>query len=137
MLIEIVKENHMKCALIVDDQKEMRDLYVDFFNRDFGLTDLTFAQDGIEAYFQCSTQKFDLITLDHEMPRLKGLDFLVALKNTPGLNQHTPVIIISAFLPNILNDNEQLFAAKYSLYLPTEQELIAEIAREKKLISEN
>lgn len=35
---------------------------------------------------------------------------------------------------SILNDSKQLFATKYMLYLPTEQELIAEIEREKKLI---
>jgi hypothetical protein len=35
---------------------------------------------------------------------------------------------------SILNDNKQLFATKYMPYLPTEQELIAEIEREKRLI---
>jgi hypothetical protein len=35
---------------------------------------------------------------------------------------------------NILNDSKQLFATKYVLYLPTEEELIAEIEREKRLI---
>ena len=38
---------------------------------------------------------------------------------------------------SILNDNKQLFATKYMPYLPTEEELIAEIEREKKLIEEN
>jgi predicted nuclease of restriction endonuclease-like (RecB) superfamily len=32
---------------------------------------------------------------------------------------------------SILNDSKQLFATKYMLYLPTEEELIAEIEREK------
>lgn len=32
---------------------------------------------------------------------------------------------------SVINDNPRLFAAKYMLYLPTEQELIAEIEREK------
>ncbi|WP_342088141.1 PDDEXK nuclease domain-containing protein [Dyadobacter sp. OTU695] len=35
---------------------------------------------------------------------------------------------------SILNDSKQLFATKYMLYLPTEEELIAEIEREKRLI---
>ena len=35
---------------------------------------------------------------------------------------------------SILNDNKQLFATKYMLFLPTEAELIAEIEREKLLI---
>lgn len=35
---------------------------------------------------------------------------------------------------SILKGNEQIFASKYKLYLPTEEELIAEIEREKELI---
>lgn len=35
---------------------------------------------------------------------------------------------------SILNDNRQLFASKYKLYLPTEEELKEELEREKRLI---
>ncbi|MFN8491445.1 MAG: PDDEXK nuclease domain-containing protein [Caldilineaceae bacterium] len=35
---------------------------------------------------------------------------------------------------SVLEENQQLFAAQYQLYLPTEQELIEEIQREKRLI---
>ncbi len=35
---------------------------------------------------------------------------------------------------SVLKENNQLFASKYKLYLPTEQELIAEIEREKAMI---
>jgi predicted nuclease of restriction endonuclease-like (RecB) superfamily len=38
---------------------------------------------------------------------------------------------------SILKENEQLFATKYRLYLPSEEELIAEIEREKLLIERN
>lgn len=37
---------------------------------------------------------------------------------------------------SILNDSDQLFASKYRLYLPTEEELIAEVEREKRLLQE-
>lgn len=37
---------------------------------------------------------------------------------------------------SVLSGSEQLFATKYRLYLPTEEELIAEIEREKRLIQE-
>jgi predicted nuclease of restriction endonuclease-like (RecB) superfamily len=37
---------------------------------------------------------------------------------------------------SVLNDNQQLFATKYLPYLPTEDELIAEIEREKLLIKQ-
>jgi len=38
---------------------------------------------------------------------------------------------------SVLNESEQLFASKYMPYLPTEEELIAEIEREKRLIEED
>lgn len=37
---------------------------------------------------------------------------------------------------SILKENEQLFASKYKLYLPTEKELALEIEREKKILQE-
>lgn len=35
---------------------------------------------------------------------------------------------------SVLNENRQLFASKYMLYLPTEEELQAEIERERELM---
>ena len=35
---------------------------------------------------------------------------------------------------SVLKENKRLFASKYKLYLPSEQELIEEIEREKALI---
>lgn len=35
---------------------------------------------------------------------------------------------------SVLKENKQLFASKYQFYLPTEQELIEEIEREKAVI---
>ncbi len=63
------------------------------------------------------------------------------LKRTDGDNPTIGIILCNqkdetVVKYSILNGNEQLFATKYRLYLPTEQELIAEITREKKLISE-
>jgi hypothetical protein len=37
---------------------------------------------------------------------------------------------------SVLKENEQLFASKYRLVLPTEEELAAEIKRERRLIEE-
>jgi hypothetical protein len=35
---------------------------------------------------------------------------------------------------SVLNENKQLFAAKYMPYLPTEEELITEIERQKEIL---
>ncbi len=37
---------------------------------------------------------------------------------------------------SVLNDSKQLFASKYMLYLPTEEELQRELERERRLIEE-
>lgn len=37
---------------------------------------------------------------------------------------------------SILKGNEQLFASKYKLYLPSEEELTLEIEREKQILQE-
>ena len=34
----------------------------------------------------------------------------------------------------MLKDSKKLFASKYKLYLPTEQELISEVEREKQIL---
>jgi predicted nuclease of restriction endonuclease-like (RecB) superfamily len=38
---------------------------------------------------------------------------------------------------SVLNGSQQLFASKYRLYLPTEEELMAEIERDKRLLEQN
>ncbi len=63
------------------------------------------------------------------------------LKRTEGDNPTIGIILCSekdetVVKYSVLKENEQLFATRYRLYLPSEQELIAEIEREKLLISE-
>ncbi len=89
-----------KKILIVDDELEIRDIFKTFFEL-MGMTDLYFAADGLEAFVLCSQQKFDLITLDHQMPFFTGASFLGALRSKEGINQKSPVFMISAFIPDI------------------------------------
>ncbi len=97
----------MKKVLIVDDEKEIRSIFEEIFRHELGFESITFAQDGKEAFSLCSIQKFDIITLDHMMPQMKGGEFLTALRNMPGLNQKTPIVMISAHLPKIAGEEER------------------------------
>lgn len=61
------------------------------------------------------------------------------LHTTEGDNPTIGIIICSekdetVVKYSMLKENEQLFVTRYQLYLPSEEELIAEIEREKLLI---
>ena len=64
------------------------------------------------------------------------------LKRTEGDNPTIGVILCSdmdksVVRYSILNDEKQLFAAKYLTYLPTEEELTSEIERQKRIFTES
>jgi len=64
------------------------------------------------------------------------------LKRTEGDNPTIGIILCeekdrAEVKFSVLNDNEQLFATKYKLYIPTEEELIKEIAQIRSLMSED
>ena len=64
------------------------------------------------------------------------------LKRTEGDNPTIGIILCekkdrAEVKFSILNDNEQLFATKYKLYIPSEEELIREIAQIRSLMSVN
>lgn len=90
----------MTKILIVDDEVQLQEIYAAFF-KGHGYTDIHFASDGLEAFQKCFEHKFDLITLDHQMPYLTGAEFLKALRLKPNQNEKCPVIMISGYIPDI------------------------------------
>lgn len=86
--------------LIVDDEKYIQELYMDFLNIHAPGNNITFAADGIEGYLKCTTEIYDLIIMDYKMPRMNGVDLLASLRGG-GLNENTKVILSSGILPDI------------------------------------
>jgi putative two-component system response regulator len=91
----------MSKILIVDDEEMILEILEETFRMDYHLEDITLASDALDAFHLCQLHQFDLICLDHMMPHLKGADFLAAMRSKKGLNQSTPVIMISAYIPEI------------------------------------
>ncbi|GAB3588502.1 hypothetical protein GCM10027345_40520 [Hymenobacter daeguensis] len=54
------------------------------------------AQNGVEALNKALTQPYDLILMDIQMPQVDGLEATAQLRATPGPNQHTPVVALTA-----------------------------------------
>lgn len=76
--------------LIVDDEKEIRDL-IDIYLRNEGYETIK-AQNGLEALEALKLEKADLIILDVMMPKLDGIDTCMQIRKT----QNTPIIMLSA-----------------------------------------
>ncbi len=97
----MMEVQNMKNILIVDDEQEIHQVFKSFLNDTMGEQNLTFSNDGVEAMMKCTVEKYDLILLDHKMPRLNGIDLLVALRNGLGVNSETPIVLITGALPEI------------------------------------
>ncbi len=116
-----------KKILIVDDELEIQDIFKTFF-ASIGFTDVYFAADGLEAFAICSQHKFDLITLDHQMPFMTGASFLMALRSKEGINQKSPVFMISAFIPDI-EDSVKAFENTFFFDKPVNFDSLARNAK--------
>jgi predicted nuclease of restriction endonuclease-like (RecB) superfamily len=72
-----------------------------------------------------------LASQDRQPVREEAAENIAALAVTPRNFVRDPMLLEFLGLPN----NEQIFASKYKLVLPTEEELRAELVREQILIA--
>ncbi|MGE5172564.1 MAG: sigma-54-dependent transcriptional regulator [Betaproteobacteria bacterium] len=84
--------------LIVDDEPDI--LLVMSANLRKEGYEVETAEDGVEALRKLEGRDFDAIIVDHQMPRLTGMEFLERLRSgrLPGLNRNAiPVIVVTAY----------------------------------------
>ena len=79
-------------VLVVDDSAFMRKVVSDMINSDPRLHVVGTARDGLDALEKVRTLPVDVITLDVNMPRMDGLEFLERLMEEKPL----PVVMLSA-----------------------------------------
>lgn len=78
-------------ALIVDDSGVMRRIVAGALAKG-DITDVAQAADGVEAVVAATSQQFDVILMDWNMPNLNGLD---ALRQIRSQGVTTPVIMVT------------------------------------------
>jgi two-component system chemotaxis response regulator CheY len=81
-------------VLAVDDFPTMRRI-VKTLLRQLGYNNVSEAEDGQAALTKLKQEKFDLVLLDWNMPRMTGLELLKAIRADDNL-RNTPVVMITA-----------------------------------------
>ncbi|MFA5073627.1 MAG: response regulator [Nitrospirota bacterium] len=79
--------------LVVEDSPTMRQL-ISFALKRISGSKIIEANDGIDALKKLSTQKFDIILTDINMPIMDGLKLVSMVRNDP-VHQSIPIVIIT------------------------------------------
>jgi two-component system chemotaxis response regulator CheY len=102
-----------RTALVVDDAATVRMYHVALLG-DAGFT-ASQAADGYEALELAIGQRFDLMLVDVNMPRMDGYALVAAVRRD-GPNSATPIVMIST--EDAAPDAAAAYAAGANVYLP-------------------
>lgn len=101
----------VKKILIVEDEKELRDLYVTLLKEEaYQVTEAANGEDGLK-YIQAGG--FDLVLLDIMLPGKDGFEILETLKTAPTPTQQLPTSIV--LLTNLSQDQTIARGAEYGV----------------------
>lgn len=88
-------------ALILDDEKENRELLAEILKKEYHCDLVANSQDALESFHKAITKKapYDIVLLDIRLPQATGIDVLQGIRKHEKDKQTapTPVIIISAY----------------------------------------
>ena len=86
--------------IIIDDEIIMTELLklvvINGFN-----CEVEVFNDPLKALERLSVKSFDIISLDHKMPVLKGDEVIRRLRDEKGLNFQTPVVMFTGFKEDV------------------------------------
>jgi DNA-binding response OmpR family regulator len=87
----MVTQTKKTSLLIVEDERYLRELYVDIFKQDGFEVDS--AEDGNEAYSKMSHHEYDLILLDIILPGMDGMQVLDKLVKEKKVKLNNVVLL--------------------------------------------
>jgi two-component system, chemotaxis family, chemotaxis protein CheY len=114
-------------VLIVEDSPTMRQLIVFALKRLRGLT-IVEANDGVDGLKKLSSDRFDLIFTDINMPIMDGLKLVSLVRNDAGYKQ-VPIVIITT--EGASEDRERALALGANDYItkPIQTTQILDVAK--------
>ncbi|UCD14888.1 MAG: response regulator [Candidatus Omnitrophota bacterium] len=92
----------MREVLIVEDDKEMQEIYKDMFSAEKKGYEIVMANDGVVALRKLKEKKFDLIILDIIMEPIAGDSFFAYVRNDIKV-MNIPIIVVSVLSPATLD----------------------------------
>jgi len=115
----------MRKALVLDDMKVTR-LTVSTYLRVCGF-DVDTVENGLEALkkLSSSSDKYDLIFSDIEMPNMNGIEFLKRIK-TSIHHRNIPVVMLTSIDDKDTIDKVKKLGAAYHMTKPYNQSKMAE-----------
>jgi two-component system chemotaxis response regulator CheY len=100
-------------VLVVEDSPTMRQLIVFALKRIRGFQIIE-ANDGVDGLKKLSSDKFDLIITDINMPIMDGLKLVSMVRNDPNYKE-TPIVIITT--EGAAEDRERALALGANAYI--------------------
>lgn len=91
--------------LLIDDDSDLVEV-MNFLIHNNIVSNSKLAYNGLDGHDIAMKEEFDFIITDYQLPTLNGIDFIKSLRKTPGLNQNTPIILISGFQPELSGDEK-------------------------------
>ena len=116
-------------VIIVDDNKEFRNMLNDYILIQNDMVVIGVAEDGVEALNLIQDKKPDLVILDMIMPNLDGLGVLENL-NTMNLEPMPRVIVLSAVGHDKITQRAMSLGADYYIIKPFDLETLIERIRQ-------
>lgn len=84
-------------CLIVDDNKEIRELLSDMLERIGVFKFIVQAENGIDASIKLRNQRFDIIISDMQMPKKDGISFLADEISLKTINPNNVIVLSGSF----------------------------------------
>ncbi len=84
--------------LVIEDDEIAAEILQQFIHQYHPHAKVEWCWNGFEALIRVEEVKPDLIFLDFMMPKIDGMEFLQAVKDSDALDQKTRIIVVSAYV---------------------------------------
>jgi CheY-like chemotaxis protein len=122
------KSNNVKNILIVEDDKDMREIYEIFFSDQKDKYLFDFESSAEQALKKLKVKKYDLILLDIIMEPMSGDAFFMYVRKEMGEDlKNIPILVVSVLSPSILRQLKKINHVDFAQKPVTKEQLLEKI----------